>query len=246
MPKIYLLLSFLLLSYYSYAQKNLPTKYYDSSFLPVPAAQAFFYTETIKKEDIYYYSTYRAASKKIYKTESYYDTSRAKPAGIFMKYFETGRVEDSIYYNNNGSTREGYHFYPGGKLEAHFGEDSKGKTYSLGYNEDGTIIPGYIAEKEASFKGGQAGWMNFISHEMDPNVPVNLNARPGQYTVIIRFVIDKQGNVFGVYPETNLGFGMEAEVMRVIKKSPAWKPAIQYGKNILAYRRQPITFAVIQ
>jgi protein TonB len=37
---------------------------------------------------------------------------------------------------------------------------------------------------------------------------------------------------------------MEEEVMRVIQKSPKWRPAMQNGKPVKAYRKQPITFVV--
>ena len=44
---------------------------------------------------------------------------------------------------------------------------------------------------------------------------------------------------------TNWGYGMENEVVRIIKNSPAWVPAVQDGKQVQAYRKQPITFVVI-
>lgn len=37
---------------------------------------------------------------------------------------------------------------------------------------------------------------------------------------------------------------MEKEVVRVIKKSPKWQPAIQDNTAVKAYRKQPITFSV--
>ena len=44
---------------------------------------------------------------------------------------------------------------------------------------------------------------------------------------------------------TNWGYGMENEVVRIIKNGPAWVPAVQDGKQVQAYRKQPITFVVI-
>ncbi len=38
--------------------------------------------------------------------------------------------------------------------------------------------------------------------------------------------------------------GMEEEAVRVIKNGPKWTPALQNGRNVNAYRRQPITFQV--
>jgi periplasmic protein TonB len=40
------------------------------------------------------------------------------------------------------------------------------------------------------------------------------------------------------------GYGMEAEAIKIIKKGPAWKAALQNGRNVNAYRKQPITFVV--
>ena len=37
---------------------------------------------------------------------------------------------------------------------------------------------------------------------------------------------------------------MEEEAVKVIKKGPKWTPALQNGRNVNAYRRQPITFQV--
>jgi len=37
---------------------------------------------------------------------------------------------------------------------------------------------------------------------------------------------------------------MEEEAVRVIKKGPKWTPAIQNGRQVNAYRKQPITFQV--
>lgn len=37
---------------------------------------------------------------------------------------------------------------------------------------------------------------------------------------------------------------MEEEVTRILKKSGKWNPAIQNGKQVNAYRKQPVTFQV--
>src|SRR5262249_30826974 len=43
---------------------------------------------------------------------------------------------------------------------------------------------------------------------------------------------------------TDFGHGMEEKVVEIIKKGPKWAPAIQNGKNVKAYRKQPVTFLV--
>lgn len=99
-------------------------------------------------------------------------------------------------------------------------------------------------EVEAGFKGGDREWRKFLERNLDANIPIDNNAPEGTYTVIVQFIVDKEGKVSDVRALSNHGYGMEGEAMRVIKKAPDWIPAIQNGRNVKAYRKQPITFVV--
>ena len=55
-------------------------------------------------------------------------------------------------------------------------------------------------------------------------------------------MVDKEGNIKAVIPITHHGFGMEEEVIRVMKLSPKWTPARQNGKIVNAYKMQAVTF----
>jgi len=101
-------------------------------------------------------------------------------------------------------------------------------------------------EIDASYPGGAGAWRNFLERNLRGETPVDNGASPGNYTVIIQFVVDVAGNVSDVKPLTSLGFGMEQEAVRVLKKSGKWKPAIQNGREVKAYRKQPITFQVLE
>lgn len=98
-------------------------------------------------------------------------------------------------------------------------------------------------EVDASYPGS---WVNFLQRNLDSQVPVENGAPPGNYTVIIQFIVDVTGTVSDVKALTNVGYGMEQEAIRVIKKSGKWKPAIQNGREVKAYRKQPITFQVVE
>lgn len=97
---------------------------------------------------------------------------------------------------------------------------------------------------EASFPGGLAAWTNFLVKNLKANVPANNGAPIGKYTVMVQFVVGKDGVISNIKTLTNFGYGMEDEVVRIIEKSGTWMPAVQNGRLVNAYRQQPITFLV--
>ena len=99
-------------------------------------------------------------------------------------------------------------------------------------------------ENEAQFPGGTAAWVRYLQKNLNANTPVDNGARSGTYQVIVKFIVSKDGSISEVQPETKHGYGMEEEAIKIIKRGPKWTPALQNGRNVNAYRRQPITFVV--
>ncbi|MFI5133497.1 MAG: TonB family protein [Chitinophagales bacterium] len=96
-------------------------------------------------------------------------------------------------------------------------------------------------EIEALFKGD---WKRYLERNLNGSVGADNGAPAGTYTVVVQFVVDKDGNISDVKALTAHGYGMEDEAVKVIKKGPAWEPAIQNGRKVKAYRKQPITFVI--
>ena len=101
-------------------------------------------------------------------------------------------------------------------------------------------------EIEPAFPGGVTEWRKYLERNIDATVPVKNGAKSGTYTVVVQFIVHKDGRVSDVKALTNHGFGMEEEAMRMIRKGPDWIPAIQNSHNVTAYRKQPITFVVVE
>jgi hypothetical protein len=99
---------------------------------------------------------------------------------------------------------------------------------------------------EASFPGGIDAWRKFLERHLNPSVPVENGAPCGMYNVYAQFIVNKDGKVSGIKALTNMGFGMEQEVVRILRESGAWTPAMQNGRPVNAYRKQPVTFMVEQ
>lgn len=98
---------------------------------------------------------------------------------------------------------------------------------------------------EASFPGGDDAWRKYLEQNVNGAVAAEYGAPAGSYTVVIQFVVDKEGKLSDIKPLTRHGYGMEAEVIRILRKSPRWNPASQDGRMVKAYRKQPVTFTVI-
>jgi periplasmic protein TonB len=106
-------------------------------------------------------------------------------------------------------------------------------------------------EIDAEFPGGNSSWTKYVTREIERNMD-ELQEDGKSGTVVVLFIVDKEGAVSEVRSlpcseagvANCLGPGTKlAEVaVSAIKKGPKWKPAVQNGRNVKAYRRQPVTF----
>jgi len=108
--------------------------------------------------------------------------------------------------------------------------------------EEETIF--YTVQIPAEFPGGKDGWMRFLEKNLNSSIPVENGAPLAKYTVIVSFIVSKDGSISDVVAENDPGYGTKAEAVRVIAKGPKWKPAVQNGRNVIYRHRQSITFMV--
>ncbi len=100
-----------------------------------------------------------------------------------------------------------------------------------------------IVEIDAKFNGN---WKAFLENNLNANVPVDNGAPEGRYSVVVKFVVDKEGQVSDIVALTTHGYGMEDEAVRVLRKAKKWEPAFQNGTKVKAYRKQVIVFEVVE
>lgn len=82
--------------------------------------------------------------------------------------------------------------------------------------QDTTVRVFEKVEVEAVYQGPES-WGNFLGQNLRSDVPVKRHAPAGSYPVLVQFIVDKDGRITQVTPLTHFGFGMEEEVVRVIK-----------------------------
>lgn len=94
-------------------------------------------------------------------------------------------------------------------------------------------------EKEASFPGGQAAWQKYVKRAIEAELDEFTDSDFG--TCVVKFVVDKQGNVSDVQATTMKGSKLAEVAVNAIRKGPKWIPAQQNGRYVNAYRLQPVT-----
>jgi periplasmic protein TonB len=99
-------------------------------------------------------------------------------------------------------------------------------------------------QMQARFPEGLAGWSRFLEKNLNSDLPVSNGAPPGIYTVIVSFVVDKEGVISDVKVENDPGYGTGNEAARAIRKGPHWIPAEQNGRKVIYRQKQSISFRV--
>lgn len=115
----------------------------------------------------------------------------------------------------------------------------------------GNSAPDYEGEflsvqVEATYPGGAANWKKYLERGLRSQVAVENGAPVGLYTVVVSFLVAKDGSTseVKVVSAPDPDYGTAAEAVRVIERSGKWNPAIQNGRPVIYREKQRITFKV--
>lgn len=99
-------------------------------------------------------------------------------------------------------------------------------------------------EKPASIDPQE--WRAFLQKNLQPiieNAAKN-GAKPGTYTVNIRFVVKKDGSLSELKALNDPGYELAKKMLALMTYSPKWNPAEQNGRKVTSYHTQPVTFVI--
>ena len=192
----------------------------------------------IKEND--YYHAWDYNSKNILVAESFYSDTNFTRKLLCHKYFNEikGYLEQTRCYEN-------------GRLNGYFVDyDEKGDTTAYQVYNNGEVVKEWSAETQsntptfvmneepAEFPGGETAWLKYLGNNL--KYPDSLQNVKGQ--VLLKFVINKMGVIESVVIIKSLQPILDKEAIRVIMKSPKWRPAKQNGIKVQASKTQPINF----
>jgi protein TonB len=94
-------------------------------------------------------------------------------------------------------------------------------------------------QREPEFPGGTKAWIDFLQKNLMPPSTMDEGEKK---TVLIRFQVASDGSVTNFEVVQSAGKMFDNEVIRVLKKMPKWKPAIQNNLPVARSFTQPVTF----
>lgn len=96
------------------------------------------------------------------------------------------------------------------------------------------------ADINPSFPGGSVNLMQFLSNNL--NYPNEAKTKGVEGKVVVRFIVDANGNIKNPQIIKGLGYGCDQEVIRVINSMPKWIAGKQDGIPVAVYYTLPIVF----
>ena len=108
---------------------------------------------------------------------------------------------------------------------------------------------------EARFPGGDSAWRKYLENNfrVEPvsdavwkELPAKVKRKSGSVnlTAIVQFIVCKDGSLCEIKTINKIPTALKAEAERLIADSKLWEPAMQNGRQVKAYRRQPITLVI--
>ncbi len=191
--------------------------------------------------------------------------------GLSLSWHNNGSIHDSLFFEDNGNgtcssywpdgnpkgsgkfvsgKKHGiwtYNYKNGARCqEVNYAADSA-LAYTC-YDEKGNIqTKACIFEKEASFRGGENAWVKYLSGKLSTaRLPKAYYDGKLYGTIYITFIVDAEGKVTDVKAINSIDPELDEVAKKIISQSPRWEAAVQYNRNVNAYRRQPLTFARVE
>ncbi len=97
-----------------------------------------------------------------------------------------------------------------------------------------------IVEHMPEFPGGEKELFAFIEKNMRyPQMALDSNISK---TVRVRFVVSKKGTLSDIEVTKPVGYGLDEEAIRIVKKMPKWLPGKNNGVAVNAWFQIPINF----
>ena len=169
-----------------------------------------------------------------------------KGNGLQVGWYDDGSLEAAGYWTQDTLKKGRWKYYHrNGKVMATEDYDANGKlvVYNC-YDAQGVQLDTALCrEREASVDASY--WRRFLERNLGPLVEQKAKEGiSGNFTVVVRFLVNEDGSISDIVPLTRYGHGIEEGVIKIFKHVPKWNPGMQHGRKVKSYHTQPITFVI--
>ncbi len=215
---------------------------YDDKWQPASVEKASYMAYVKKWNDTMWVWKYYNVFGPLLNIETFRDEDATIPHGFFAYYDKEGRI-DSSGYTIRGKKDGNWIYYDdtlGIPLMQVFEMGRLKKEY--GYMRTGSNVNDDMPDPtafEATYPGGNKEWAKYISKNF--TVPERGARAKISGNLIVGFIVEADGQITDPVINKSLEFSIDEAALELILESKKWEPAIQNGKNIRAFRRQPIS-----
>ena len=97
-----------------------------------------------------------------------------------------------------------------------------------------------LTDEPPQYPGGEAAMLQFIYRQLQ--YPALAKENGVQGTVIISFIVDRDGSIYNEKVVRDIGGGCGAEGLRVVRKMPKWSPGKKNGVAVRTQFNLPVKF----
>jgi len=100
-----------------------------------------------------------------------------------------------------------------------------------------------VPDTQPAFPGGEKEMMLFMGRNL--RYPATAQRAGIQGTVLLSFTVMADGSIEAIKVLKALGGGLDEEAIRMVKKMPAWKPALANNVPVAASYLFPVNFKIV-
>ena len=97
-----------------------------------------------------------------------------------------------------------------------------------------------VVQKIPEFPGGWSAFMQWLTKNL--KYPESAKRNRIQGTVIVTFIVNKDGSIASTKVSTSADPVLDAEALRVMKMMPKWKPGMDHNKICRTMIAVPVVF----
>lgn len=114
----------------------------------------------------------------------------------------------------------------------------------LNYHNSDKIVGSAEPEIAPEFPKGSEAFYKFISNNLKYPALAKENNVTG--VVYVQFVVEEDGSITNITITKGIGSGCDEEVVRIMKLSPHWRPAMQGSKKVRTTFTAPVAFSLAE